>query len=138
MTTSSPAHSTVSIAAGDTALQRRVRDEYLAYMDRVLVYYEAQSITLLGRNIPHVLLLHANTLNARTFDALARSQARRGYRFIALEEALRDPAYRLPDEYVGPAGITWLHRWALTRGLRGAVFAGEPEVPAWVTQAAER
>jgi hypothetical protein len=44
--------------------------------------------------------------------------------------------YRSPDEYVGPAGITWLHRWALTAGRRGAVFAGEPEVPAWIEQAA--
>ncbi len=127
-----------AIAARDTVLQRRVRDEYVAYMDRVLAYYESQSITLLGRNIPQVVLLHANTLNARTFDALATAYARRGYRFVTLEHALRDPAYAMRDEYVGPAGITWLHRWALTRGDRGAVFAGEPEVPAWVEEAAAR
>ena len=125
-----------AIAAGDTALERRVRDEYLAYMERVLVYYESQSIKLLGRNIPHVLLLHANTLNARTFDALATMYTRRGYRFVGLEHALRDPAYGMRDEYTGPAGITWLQRWALTRGDRGAVFAGEPEVPGWIEQAA--
>lgn len=128
----------LAIAAGDSALQRRVSDEYLAYMDRILEYYESQSIALLGRNVPHVLLLHANTLNARTFDALATAYARRGYRFVTLEHALRDPAYESPDEYVGPAGITWLHRWALTRGMRGGVFAGEPEVPVWVEQATRR
>jgi len=33
---------------------------------------------------------------------------------------------QLRDTYVGPAGITWLHRWALTAGKRGAFFAGEP------------
>lgn len=127
-----------AIAARDTTLQRRVRDEYLSYMDRILAYYEGQSITLLGRNIPHVLLLHASTLNARSFDALATRYQRRGYRFVSLEHALRDPAYAMRDEYVGPAGITWLHRWALTRGDRGAVFAGEPVVPAWVEEAASR
>lgn len=125
-----------AIAAKDTSLKRRVRQEYLGYMDRVLVYYEKQSIAVLGRNIPHVLLLHANTLNAHAFDLLAAAYEKRGYRFISLEHALRDPAYILPDRYVGDAGITWIHRWALTQGRRGAVFAGEPEVPKWVERAA--
>ena len=125
-----------AIAAHDTTLQRRVRDEYLGYMDRILSYYEQQSIALLGRNIPHVLLLHANTLNSRTFDALASAYEKRGYRFVALDYALQDPAYSLPDNYVGDAGITWIHRWALTQGRRGSAFAGEPVVPKWVEAAA--
>lgn len=125
-----------AIAAKDTSLQGRVRREYLGYMDRVLTYYEKQSITLLGRNIPHVLLLHANTLNAHAFDVLAAAYAKRGYRFVSLDHALRDPAYASPDRYVGDAGITWLHRWAITQGRRGAVFAGEPAVPKWVERAA--
>ena len=55
---------------------------------------------------------------------------RRGYRFIALEEAAADPAYGSQrDEYYGAAGISWLHRWALTEGHRGEFFAGEPEAP---------
>jgi peptidoglycan/xylan/chitin deacetylase (PgdA/CDA1 family) len=125
-----------AIAARDTSLQRRVRDEYLGYMDRILMYYEKQSIALLGRNIPHVLLLHANTLNARSFDMLAGAYEKRGYRFVALDYALQDPAYAMADMYVGDAGITWLHRWAMTQGRRGAVFAGEPEVPKWIERAA--
>lgn len=43
--------------------------------------------------------------------------------------ALADPAYASPDTYPGPGGITWLHRWAITRGVDRAVFAGEPEAP---------
>jgi hypothetical protein len=50
---------------------------------------------------------------------------------------LQDPAYQSTDEYVGSGGITWLHRWALTQGKRGEFFKGEPEVPAWVEQAAK-
>ena len=38
--------------------------------------------------------------------------------------------------YVGPGGITWLHRWALTRGVDRSMFAGEPEVPDWVQEIA--
>ena len=51
-------------------------------------------------------------------------------------ERLADSAYRLPDRYIGPAGITWLHRWALTRGMPGSTFQGEPEVPDWINDAA--
>ena len=40
---------------------------------------------------------------------------RRGYTFVPLEQALADSAYASADTYTGPAGITWLHRWALTR-----------------------
>ena len=36
------------------------------------------------------------------------------------------------DAYVGTGGITWLHRWALSRGMPKAFFAGEPETPAFV------
>ena len=116
----------------------RIADEYVAYMTRVVAYYEAQSRAIVGREIPQVLLLHANTLNAETFPRLARMLRGRGYAFASLDEATADPAYASRDEYTGPAGITWLHRWAMTRGLPGSTFRGEPEVPADIVAAAER
>jgi hypothetical protein len=93
-------------------------------------------MALVGREIPQILLLHSNRLNADTFDQLARMLEGRGYSFIPLGEAVADTAYRMPDSYAGPAGITWLHRWALTAGKRGNFFAGEPTVPAYVEKAA--
>lgn len=127
-----------ALARGDSTEAHRVAGEYFLYMERVVAFYEAQSMTIVGREIPHVLLLHANLLNADRFDALARMLERRGYAFASLDEVLADSVYRSADTYVGPAGITWLHRWALTRGLRGSMFAGEPEVPADIAAAAER
>jgi peptidoglycan/xylan/chitin deacetylase (PgdA/CDA1 family) len=127
-----------ALARRDSVEARRIGDTYIDYMERVFAYYEAQAVAITGRDIPQVLLIHASLLNADRFDALARMIERRGYAFVTLEEALADSAYRSADTYVGPAGITWLHRWALTRGLRGAVFAGEPEVPADIGAAAER
>jgi hypothetical protein len=56
---------------------------------------------------------------------------RRGYKCVDLETALKDDAYRLPDTYVGPAGISWLHRWALERGKQG-LEPDEPTVPAFI------
>lgn len=126
-----------ALRARDAKGTRAVANEYLSYMERVFAYYERQSTALLGREISQVLLLHANALNADTFDALARMIRARGYAFVPLDQALADSAYASADTYVGPAGITWLHRWALTRGLRGAFFAGEPEVPAAIAAAAQ-
>ncbi|MDH3733631.1 MAG: polysaccharide deacetylase family protein [Gemmatimonadota bacterium] len=118
----------------DPPLAGRIAEAYVAYMDSVVGYYEAQSRALVGREIPQVLLLHANRLNADTTDELVGVLVDRGYSFIDLDEALRDPAYGLPDEFVGSGGITWIHRWALTRGERGEFFAGEPPAHPFVEE----
>ena len=123
-----------AINQGDEHLKRRLGREYLAYMDRKLAYFEQQSQSLFGRNIPHVLLLHANSLNADWFDELAASMKQRGYGFIPIERALADPAYRSPDTYTGASGLTWLHRWALT--AKKPIVPNEPRVPQWVLDAA--
>jgi peptidoglycan/xylan/chitin deacetylase (PgdA/CDA1 family) len=119
-------------ARGDSSGAGRIRTAYLDYMDSVTAFYERQSDLIVGRELPQVLLLHANRLNADSFDGLVRMFQRRGYRFVSLEQALQDPAYRSRDEYSGPAGITWLHRWAMTAGVSPSVFRGEPEVPDWI------
>jgi peptidoglycan/xylan/chitin deacetylase (PgdA/CDA1 family) len=121
-------------ARGDTTLLRQIPNEYVEYMERVFAYYEEQSDALFGRQIRQVLLLHASALNATCFDELARMMERRGYRFVSLDGAVEDSAYRSADRYYGPAGITWLHRWALSRTPRGRIVPGEPEVPSHILQ----
>ena len=61
---------------------------------------------------------------------------RRGYAFVPLDQALEDPAYASPDRFTGGAGISWLHRWALTRDGAQAVLADEPKTPPWILEAA--
>lgn len=119
-------------AGGDNTAAARIRSTYLEYMDSVTAFYERQSVAIVGRELPQILLLHANRLNADALDGLASMLLRRGYQFIALDEALKDPAYKSPDSYSGSGGITWLHRWAITAGLLGEIFRGEPDVPDWV------
>jgi hypothetical protein len=98
-------------------------------MAEVFAFYEGLSRSVLEREPPQVLLLHANALNADWLDELATMIAARGYRAVTLDEALRDPAYALPDEYVGPRGPSWLERWARTRGIDPGT---PPAVPEWV------
>ena len=125
-----------AIARGDNAMKERLGREYIAYMDRKLAYFEQQSIALFGRNIRHTLLVHASTLNADWFDELAESMRQRGYTFISIDRAMEDPAYQSKDAYVGPAGLTWIHRWAITQNKPKAFFAGEPKTAQWVLEAA--
>lgn len=124
-----------ALDANDDSLAMRLADGYVAYMDTVIGFYEAQARAITGREIPQVLLIHANRINAERLDDLLAVMRRRGYRFVSLEEALRDPAYERSDGYVGPAGITWLHRWAIADGMDRSIFRGEPEVPAYVEAA---
>jgi peptidoglycan/xylan/chitin deacetylase (PgdA/CDA1 family) len=123
---------------GATDVAKRIADAFASYMDEKFVFFERNSDELFGRQIAQILLLHANRLNADTFDGLATRLERRGYRFLSLDDALADPAYQSRDTYSGPAGITWLHRWALTKGMPKAFYAGEPDVPAFVHAEAKR
>ena len=113
----------------------RVLDTYIEYMTAVVTYYEQQSQVIVGREIRQTLLMHANSLNAHAIDRLARMFEQRGYTFVTLDRALEDPAYGSADTYIGPAGMTWLHRWALTAGKSG-ILAGEPVVPEWIEKLA--
>lgn len=117
-------------------LLSRLRLGYVPYMLNKLDYYEAQSIQLLGYALPQVWLMHANELNADCFVTLVEATRRRGYRFVSLEEALRDPAYSHADGYEGRYGPSWLHRWAMAEKKPKSFYAGEPEVPRWVMQLA--
>jgi peptidoglycan/xylan/chitin deacetylase (PgdA/CDA1 family) len=122
--------------AGDPELMRRLAGAYVDYMEAKLVYFEDQSRALFGREIPQVLLVHANWLNADHFGGVADMMARRGYRFVTLEEAIADEAYGSSDTYTGPAGITWIHRWAITAGKGRDFFGDEPRTPQWVLDTA--
>ena len=110
---------------GDAATQARLRSEYLDWIEDVTAHFEERSVAVVGREIPQILLIHANALAADTFAELADRLRARGYRFVSLADALVDPAYRQPDPYVGPWGISWLHRWA-------DEIVWEPDAPAWV------
>lgn len=118
----------------DKKLMKQVGDAYVPYMEKKLDYWERQSIKLLGREMSQTLLIHANFINSDYFDDLAAMFRKRGYRFVTLEEALKDEAYRLPDNFTRRAGISWLHRWTLDK--RGEyVLPDEPMVPEFVLKA---
>ena len=120
-----------ALRSGDSATMKRVGTAYIDYMEQVFDFFERLSIEVVGYEIKQVLLLHDNPLNADYFDKLVQMMRTRGYTFITLEQALKDPAYRLPDNYAGTEGLSWLHRWAITKGLKRKV---EPREPPWLSR----
>ena len=121
---------------GDRERMQKIARAYLDYMDAKVAFFEAQAEQLFGRPIRHVLLLHANRLNADHLGALVERLRSAGYAFISLDAALEDPAYRSEDRYTGRGGISWLHRWALTRDVDRSFFKGEPVTPEFVLRLA--
>nr|WP_293840667.1 polysaccharide deacetylase family protein [uncultured Arsenicibacter sp.] len=122
----------------DTALAASIGKTYTGYMLACVHYYEAQADSLFKRPIAHILLTHANAVNADYLGTILSALQQEGYHFISLDEALKDPAYRSPDTFVNNGGISWIHRWALTQGKRGGFFKGEPEVPQLISDLTEK
>jgi peptidoglycan-N-acetylglucosamine deacetylase len=114
---------------GDTALQQQIVTEYLVHHDASFAYSEQLSAKIVGYEPKQILLLHASNLEADHIGELLDVLRKRGYRFITLEDALSDPAYSLPNTYIGEEGTGWIEQWALTQGK---IPQGSPEMPQWV------
>ncbi len=110
----------------------RIGDAYVDYMLDKTNYYESNAQELFGRDISQTLLIHDNFLNAAYLGRLLRALSQSGYEFISLKEALEDPAYDSEDTTSLRAGITWLHRWAITKKVDKSFFQGEPSCPQFV------
>ncbi|MBV9622800.1 MAG: polysaccharide deacetylase family protein [Acidobacteria bacterium] len=113
----------------DTALEQQLLGSYLSYTGEVFGYYEKLSKDLIGYEPKQVLLLHANWLEADHIGELLELLRGRGYEFVSLEDAQNDPAYAMPDLYVGEEGTNWIDHWAITRGHPPA---NAPGFPQWV------
>lgn len=117
------------LAAGHADVAAKVKDAYLSQIDAGFEYAEKASIELFGYEVPQILLIHCNSLNADTLrDTVARVRAR-GYTFITLDEAMNDPAYQRPDTFAGPGG-SWLSRSATVMGK--TISIPRPTVPEWI------
>ena len=119
----------------DKKLMKQIGEAYVPYLEAKIDYWERQSLKVFGREVKQTLLLHANFINSVYFDDIARMLKKRGYEFVTLEEALKDEAYKLPDNFTGRAGISWLHRWARDKG-REYILPDEPKTPDFVMKAA--
>src|ERR1039458_3410993 len=115
----------------DRSSQMRLRREYLAFTAAQIDYFGQMNAEVLGYEPPEIMLLHDNQLNADVMNRILALFEKRGYRWISLSEAERDPVYQAPDTFVTKYGPMWGYRWAQELGKK-VDGSKEPEPPAWV------
>jgi len=84
----------------DTTATRLLADDYLASIRVATRNQEALGDELFGRPVPQVLLLHANDVGARNWDALFTWLEGTGHRFATADEVLADPAFSESHAFV--------------------------------------
>jgi peptidoglycan/xylan/chitin deacetylase (PgdA/CDA1 family) len=118
-----------AINAGDSARARAVGDAFVEHILTMTQHYQQVARQRIGRDVPHVLLLHANLLVADHVGTLLdRLRTEHGFSFVTVEAAQRDPVYTRPDGYTGGQGLSWLYRMA----------PAMPELHAWDDEQARR
>jgi peptidoglycan/xylan/chitin deacetylase (PgdA/CDA1 family) len=118
----------------DAAMTERLKQEYLVESQRNIVFIEKLSEMDFHRQIPQVADLHVNQMNADLLDEVLTLFEHNGYKFISMQEALADPAYKTKDQFVGSDGISWLLRWQPALGIP-IDYKDDPEPPKWVQDA---
>lgn len=82
------------VAKNDAASIAKLEASYLAAADATIDYTRAMSKALYGRDIPYVLLMHVGALDARLLPRLLKLYRDKGFRFISLQDAEKDPFYK--------------------------------------------
>lgn len=99
-----------ALRAGDAERAAGIAEHYRAHLLEAVRHYEAVAAEKVGREIPHVLLLHANTLAADHLGTVLDELGAAGWSFVSLDAALADPVYQQPDAALTPGGWSWLYR----------------------------
>jgi len=120
----------------DTMLMHQIGHSYLEYTEKQLRYSEELSQKVFKRNISQILLLHANAINKDYFAQIAELFKTDRYKFVTIEQALKDKAYRSQITEFGDWGSLWLLRWAVSNHVKGNLYADLPHAPEYVLRLA--
>jgi peptidoglycan/xylan/chitin deacetylase (PgdA/CDA1 family) len=94
-----------------------IREAYLSHVRQRAEAYRDLSRRLLDRDIPQVMLLHHNLLNALFLGDVIETLRREGFTFVDPEKAYQDPVYRLEPDRPAP-GQSLLLSLARSRGWK--------------------
>jgi hypothetical protein len=90
----------------------RYRQPYLDHIWDRAQFYDRLGREVLGRSVPHTLLIHYNLLNSLFLGDLLSMFRTKGWQIVDAEEAFADPVFlRQPD--TAPAGESLI--WALAK-----------------------
>ena len=120
-----------ALVAEDLELCEQIKNAYVDFVIEATAFAERISVEVFGEEIPQTLILHANRINADTFDTLLEQLVQRRYEFVRLVDVMKHPAYQTEDTLVTSYGPSWLWRWSKSMG-QDISFRGDPEPPGWV------
>ena len=103
------------MAKGHQAAVALMEAEFLRGVDERIGRMKATSKIVYGRMIPQVLLAHLGPWSQRTLPAVMARLDAAGARYVTLEAAQADPAYREAEAHLGGDGI--IERTARAKGV---------------------
>jgi peptidoglycan-N-acetylglucosamine deacetylase len=118
------------LARGEDEKAQAIGELYLHKTIDYIQFYDSISQSRFGRQISQIYLCHDNLLNAAYLPKILCELTKLGYKFISLDEALQDPAYRQKDLYAKKWGISWHYRWMTDQAERRAWMEREPNIDA--------
>jgi peptidoglycan-N-acetylglucosamine deacetylase len=96
------------VGRSDPAAIAWLKETYMAQASASIDAAQKASRLAYGRDIRHVMLLHAGGFNAVMLPSLFALLKERGFQLVTLEEAESDPAYAAEPDLVVPSGATLL------------------------------
>jgi hypothetical protein len=105
------------VAKNDRKAIAEMEKDYLAAAGEGITYYRAMAKALYGRDIPYVLLMHIGAFEAKTLPKLLALYRSKGFQFVSLEEAERDPYYAAFTDPSWPAPPNDLEHAMAARNL---------------------
>jgi peptidoglycan/xylan/chitin deacetylase (PgdA/CDA1 family) len=100
------------------------REAYLAHLLDRARYYDGLSRQVLGRSIPHVILLHTNAINAAFLPDVLAMFREQGWQIVSPQQAYADPVYARELDVL-PAGESILWSLAKQAGVDGLRYPAE-------------
>jgi peptidoglycan-N-acetylglucosamine deacetylase len=105
------------VARHDDASIKQLHDLYLSAADESISYSRKLAQEVYGRDIPYVLLMHIGAFDAHMFPELVALYRSRGFTFVTLPDAEKDPAFHDNADMDGASGGGHLERVAAQRNL---------------------
>lgn len=106
-----------------------VSSMYIEHLQQCGDHFASMSQLLFDRQIPLILLIHANELNADTLGSALRSLKQKGWKFVSLEDAVKDAVYqpylyRVPMPKC-PGDRNFMNQIALSKGIKVNDISGD-------------
>jgi len=101
----------------DSAALEWLQESYLAAARDFIRFQRANSRSIFGRDIHHVMLLHLGAFSARILPKLFELLDEEGFDIVTLEEAQRDSAYDYDPDFAHPRGGTHVELAMLARKI---------------------